>query len=114
MGTTSDRSDPGLHDIDPQSGLQAVYLVLSEDERAKGFVEPVRQSYLHEACGGVTTMGQPIAESYARTPEFYTGTYCATCRDHFPVGADGEFVWATEQALRGGPGQKVGTRSDGS
>lgn len=26
-------------------------------------------------------------------PDFYGGTFCATCREHFPVGEHGEFVW---------------------
>lgn len=102
MGITDDRDDPRLSNID-ESGMQEAYLVLSDEERAKGFVRPVRQSYIHEVCGAVTTMGLAIAETYARDPGFYGGTFCATCRDHFPVGAEGEFVWDD------GSGQKVGT-----
>lgn len=74
-------------------GQQKGYVVLAEEERAKGFVRPVRRSYKHLACGGVTTMGQTLAETYARDPEFYSGTFCAICRRHYPVGKDGEFVW---------------------
>jgi len=74
-------------------GQQKGYVVLADEERAKGFVRPVRRSYKHLACGGVTTMGQSLAETYARDPEFYSGTFCAICRRHFPVGKDGEFVW---------------------
>lgn len=44
-------------------------------------------------CGATTTMGIALAETYARDPHFYGGTFCATCRVHLPVGADGEFVW---------------------
>jgi hypothetical protein len=102
MGVTDDRTDPGLRKIDPNSGMQESYLVLSEEERAQGFVRPLRTSYVHERCGAVTTMGTAIAETYARNPSFYGGTYCATCRDHFPVGAAGEFVWD-------GTEEKVGT-----
>ena len=93
---------PDHRDLDPATGLQKAYVVLSAEERAKGFVQPVRRSYLHETCGGVTTMGQALAETYAREPGFYSATYCATCRAHFPVGADGAFVWA-------GTAHKVGT-----
>lgn len=93
MGITSDRNTPGLHKIEPQTGMQQDYLVLSDDERARGFVRPVRRSYLHTVCGTVTTMGRAIAETYARNPHFYGETYCAGCRGHFPVGAHGEFVW---------------------
>jgi hypothetical protein len=84
-------------------GMQKAYVVLSDDERAKGFVRPVRRSYTHLKCGAVTTMGMALAETYARDPEFYTGTFCATCRSHFPVGPAGEFRW--DDAL----GDKVGT-----
>lgn len=93
MGVTDDRNDPGLNEIDAQ-GMQKTYLVLSEQERAKGFVRPVRRKYVHEKCGTATTMGQAIAETYARQPDFYGGTYCASCGGHFPVGEHGEFVWA--------------------
>jgi hypothetical protein len=75
------------------NGQQEGYVVLSADERAKGFVEPVRQSYVHAKCGTLTTMGRSLAETYARDPHFYTGTFCAGCRNHFPVGDDGEFYW---------------------
>lgn len=84
---------PDHLDIDPRTGLQKAYVVLSAEERAKGFVRPVRRSYVHEKCGAVTTMAQPLAETYARDPFFYRGTFCAACRAHFPVGDDGEFVW---------------------
>jgi hypothetical protein len=46
-------------------------------------------------------MGLSIAETYARDPHYYGGTYCAGCRAHYPVGEDGEFVWDD--------GSKVGT-----
>jgi hypothetical protein len=85
------------------SGQQTDYVVLSPAERAKGFVEPVRQVYVHTRCGTETRMGLALAETYARDPEFYSGTFCAFCRNHYPVGADGEFLWQ-------GTAQKVGTR----
>lgn len=93
---------PDHRDIDLATGMQKGYVVLSAEERAKGFVRPVRQSYVHTKCGGVTTMGLALAETYARDPKFYSGTYCAICRTHFPVGPDGEFTW-------NGTDEKVGT-----
>jgi len=84
-----------------ENGQQEGYVVLAEEERAKGFVRPVRRSYVHTKCGTQTTMGQTIAETYARNPKFYSGTFCVACRNHFPVGPDGEFVWDD--------GTKVGT-----
>lgn len=153
MGVTDDRNDPDLKVIGPD-GMQKTYLVLSEEERHKGFVRPLRTAYVHvgtpgpknplrdlteeeaerwggygyvkfeqypegsgpsgrfwtqealnkigNGCRGVTTMGLALAETYARDPGFYGGTYCAHCRNHFPVGADGEFVWD-------GTDERVGT-----
>ncbi len=98
MTLTSDPTDPRLtHGADPADGgpvpQAPVYLVLSEDERAAGFVRPVRLSYWHTVCGTVTTMAPEIAETYARRPSYYGATYCASCRQHRPVGAGGEFHW---------------------
>jgi hypothetical protein len=147
---------PDHRDIKP-NGMQKGYVVLSEDERAKGFVRPVRHSYVHvgppppanlrdlteeeherydkygylkfepnpahergessitgtfwtqktldrlgKGCGVVTTMGQPLAETYARDPNFYCGTFCCGCGAHFAVGERGEFVWD-------GTNERVGT-----
>jgi hypothetical protein len=49
MSLTTDPKNPKLgHGIDKESIPQnEVYLVLSEEERAKGFVRPVRTSYVH-------------------------------------------------------------------
>lgn len=154
MGITDDPNNPCLKNIKPD-GQQACYLVLSEEERAKGFVRPVRRSYKHvgiagpkyplrdlteqeleawkgdpdpfvkfeiypegekaigrywtqkeldsvgKGCGSVTTMGQAIAETYARQPNYYSGTFCVHCGKHFPVGEDGEFVWIDDETRVG-------------
>lgn len=151
MGLTTDPNDPRLRVVDDK-GQQSAYLVLSEEERAKGFVRPVRRTYIHvgkagptyplrdlteeeqqrfgqdyikfeeyptefaprtgrlwsqadldaigKGCGTETTMGQAIAETYARDPRFYGATYCCRCQRHFPVS---EFVWSDD------PSQTVGT-----
>jgi hypothetical protein len=103
MSHTEDPQDPRLtHGVDEVPVPQAdAYLVLSEEERSKGFVRPVRRTYIHQACGSSTTMSQVIAETYARAPGFYGATYCMVCRQHRPVGHNGEFVWED--------GSKVGT-----
>ncbi len=135
------------------NGQQKAYVVLSAEERAKGFVRPLRHSYVHigpppprfalralteaerlrypqyaayeaypkgnatvgrfwtrdtlrrleNPCKGVTTMQDAIAATYARDPGFYGATFCATCRQHFPVGERGEFVWVDA------PDERVGT-----
>ena len=132
-------------------GQYSDHVILSDEERAKGFVRPVRLSYihvgirpkfplrdltederkryasegyakyepypesmrpltgrywtdkdLHSGCGAVTTMPRPIAETYAARPGFYGSTYCCTCREYFPVGEEGQFMWD-------GTNQRVGT-----
>lgn len=146
---TTDPKDPDLGhggDTEPVP-MNRKYLVLSDEEQAKGFVRPVRCSYTHvgiagpihplrdltqeeneryskfgyvkyeeypqdeeasilgrfwtqkqldsigKGCRTVTTMGQAIAETYARNPKFYGSTYCCGCSMHRPVGEGGEFVW---------------------
>lgn len=138
MSLTTDPNCPCLKEIKPD-GQQACYLVLSEEELAKGFVRPVRQKYKHvgirpkhpireltpeeherydkfnyiayeeypkndsaitgrfwtqaqlnSGCGCVTTMGLTLAETYARDPKFYGGTFCYECGKHFSVE---EFIW---------------------
>lgn len=140
------------------SGQQEGYVVLSDAERAKGFVRPLRDAYRHvgvrpifptrpltpdeetrhgggdapyvafepyppghrgsslgrfwtqaqldSGCQAITTMGRSIAETYARDPAFYGGTFCSTCAAHFPVGENGEFTW---YEMDGREGPKVGT-----
>jgi hypothetical protein len=140
-------------------GQQLGYVVLSDAERAKGFVRPVRNEYVHvgraicgneppappagleegyvawlcnltpghkptdgcaykavreselknfkkngtlSGCGSTTSMGRELAETYARDPEFYNGTYCSKCKGHFRVGKDGEFVWYGDVTIRVG------------
>lgn len=113
---TTDPNDPRLsRGSDNEPGPQnEVYLVLSEEERAKGFVRPYRDEYAHMQCPrfpadkyapeslrelAVTTMGRALSETYARDPGFYGATYCVHCRMHKPVG---EFVWTAD-------GETVGT-----
>ena len=94
---------PNHREINPATGQQNGYVVLSEEERAKGFVRPVRRSYRHVGeggkggCGTVTTMGLALAETYARDPSFYNGTFCCGCRTHFPLL---QFLWdGTDQVV---------------
>lgn len=106
MGLTTDPNDPRLGHGLGGDGMNAAYLVLSDEERAKGFVRPVRLAYIHAkelgGCGTVTTMAQGIAETYARKPDFYGATYCVGCQTHLRVGDSGEFYWE-------GTTEKVGT-----
>lgn len=93
---------PDHRDIDPVTGMQKGYVVLSQEERAKGFVRPVRRKYVHKICGVETVMAESIAETYARDPKFYSGTFCvgSNCRAHFPLD---QFYWSDN------PDQQVGS-----
>ena len=108
VSTTTDGNPPrpGFEDapapapIDPRTGQHEAYWVLSEGERKKGFVRPVRRAYRHDVCGVTTTMGLAIAETYARDPKYYGATMCCFCGGHFPVGQDGEFTWIDENGTK--------------
>lgn len=117
---TTDRKDSrlGYGSDDKPVPQNEAYLVLSDEERAKGFVRPVRLAYIHvgdegheidpnnpakhgrkpPGCGVETRMSQAIAETYARDPKFYGSTYCVGCKMHRPVS---EFVWSNTDEVVG-------------
>lgn len=126
---TTDPNDPRLghgSDSAPKPQNEA-YLVLSAEERARGFVAPVRRKYVHvgvgghevdpadprrhgrtgSACGVETTMSREIAETYARDPKFYGSTYCVGCAMHLPVA---EFKWSNTDEVVGSMHQEKGER----
>lgn len=92
MGVTSDRNDPRIrYGIDEEPVEQSeMYIVMSDEELARGFVRPVRQSYIHNTCGTRTIMGLALSETYAANPKFYGATFCVHCSKHRPVD---EFKW---------------------
>ncbi len=55
---------------------------------------------IERGCGASTRMALPLAETYARDPSFYGSTFCVGCKDYWPVGMTGEFVWdGTDQLV---------------
>lgn len=93
-GSDPDRvKGPAVGPIDPISGQHQSHWTLPPEELAKGFIRPVRDSYIHTKCGASTKMGSLIAETYARNPRYYGSTFCAICKGYFPVGVNGEFHW---------------------
>lgn len=100
MSYTTDRNDPDLgYGGDTKPGPQnKKYLVLSEEELKKGFVRPIRESYIHDKCGVETRMGLSLAKTYAADPSYYGFTYCVGCKMHLPVG---EFKWAADGEIVG-------------
>ncbi|MCP6727322.1 MAG: hypothetical protein KJI69_04935 [Patescibacteria group bacterium] len=100
MSLTTDPKDKDLgHGVDtkvvPQ---QKKYLVLSQEELDKGFVRPVRTTYVHDVCGDETKVNITIAETYARNPKFYGSTYCISCGMHLHVS---EFRWSKDNEVVG-------------
>lgn len=61
-----------------------------------------RLDRIGKGCGFKTSMPRAIAETYAANPGYYGSTFCCGCGKYFPVGAQGEFVWA-------GTDERVGT-----
>ena len=100
MSLTTDPNNPRLkrEADDAPVDQNDVYLVLSEEEIAKGFVRPFRTSYKHTECGTVTRMSLALAQTYARDPYFYGFTYCVGCRMHKPVE---EFTWEPDGSVVG-------------
>lgn len=117
-GITSDRNDAELNTPEGPGQQNKKYLVLSEEERLKGFVRPLRRSYIHvgiggheidpndrskhgrtgRGCGAQTRMGLELCETYASSPEFYSTTWCVGCKTHLPVA---EFRWAEDNEVVG-------------
>lgn len=75
---------------DPDSKQNSGHWVLSDEELAKGYLRPLRRSYVHEKCGTATSMPDKIAKTYAVNPKFYSKTFCVHCQEYRPVD---EFIW---------------------
>lgn len=96
MSLTSDPDDPRLgHGVDNEPVPQnEAYLVLSEEERAKGFVRPVRTAYRHVGQPGPAGLTRPLTdEELLRWPTQFV------CFETYPperAPAVGRF-WSQEQ-----------------
>ena len=94
---------PDHLEINPVTGQQKGYVVLSAEERAKGFVRPVRQSYIHV---GVRPKYPLRTELTAEEHERYD-QYGYVAYEAYPPEADrGSVVgrWWTEKQLKSGCG----------
>jgi hypothetical protein len=75
---TTDRNDPDLIEGQKnETGQHSIYLVLSEEERAKGFVRPVRKTYIHvgkkvDEKGTVLPLEEGLINSSEWAKGFYT------------------------------------------
>ena len=61
---------PDHKEINPVTGQQKGYVVLSEDERAKGFVRPLRKSYKHVGVSPKNLLRELTAEEHERYDKF--------------------------------------------
>lgn len=69
MSLTTDRNDPRLNQK-REDGQQEAYLVLSEEERAKGFVRPLRRAYRHVGIRPKYPLRDLTPEEHERYDEF--------------------------------------------
>lgn len=97
MSLTTDRNDPALQVVKPD-GQNEAYLVLSEEERAKGFVRPVRQSYKHVGIRPV----HPLRDLTAEEKERYADSGYVKFETYPEDGSLGVGRFWTEKQLIGG------------
>lgn len=84
MSITTDPNHPDLGRTEDGSsnGQNKAYLVLSEEERAKGFVRPVRQSYIHVG----RKPAHPLRELNEKEKEMFGDEY--DFFEEYPEGCD--------------------------
>jgi len=71
MSLTTDPKDPRLKEGQKnETGQHEIYLVLSEEERAKGFVRPLRNTYVHKGRlydKGIEILDDPYVSKEGKT-----------------------------------------------
>lgn len=78
MALTTDPNDPKLKEGQQnKTGQHDIYLVLSDEERAKGFVRPLRHAYTHvgkkvEAEGTLQTLEEGLEGHSDTAKSYYT------------------------------------------
>jgi hypothetical protein len=96
-GLTTDPADPRLKEVRPD-GQQEAYLVLSEEERAKGFVRPLRRGYVHRGVRPTHPVRDLTDDERIRLGDDYSKF------EEYPGGGPlGGRYWTREQ-LEGGCG----------
>lgn len=77
MSLTTNPNDPCLKNGQQETGQNNCYLVLSEEELAKGFVRPVRDKYIHvgkkvEKKGEIITLEEALENHSDWAKTYYT------------------------------------------
>jgi hypothetical protein len=85
---------PAPGPIDPTTGQHTDYWVLSADERQKGFVRPVRNSYQHVGIPGPT---YPLRDLTAEEFAMWDGAFDKF--EAFPEGMTSRGRWWTQEEL---------------
>lgn len=118
MSLTTDPNDPKLKEGQKnETGQHEIYLVLSEEERAKGFVRPYRDAYAHVGKAGYKVCGKNLRilkegdESY---PKYYA-VMCTARPDCMILHENGKCVSGSyltkeqySQAMQGNYNEKKG------
>lgn len=110
MSLTTDPKDPKLgHGVDEQPTPQnETYLILSEEERAKGFIRPVRKTYIHVGTPGPTNELRDLTdEEKERYADVGYVKY-----EEYPKDDDSSVIgrfWTQEQLDKVGQGCKAST-----
>lgn len=101
MGLTTDPTDPALRETVP-GGQQKAYLVLTEEERAKGFVRPLRRSYRHVGVRPKYPLRDLTGEEKERFKDIGY-THFELYPEHSPEGLEGKSgrYWMKSQLKSG-------------
>lgn len=107
---TSDPNDPRVKRGPPDETpvpMHDTYLVLSEEERAKGFVRPVRRSYKHVGPAGPQHALRGLTDDEKERHAGRHAGYSYVMYEPYPPGAHGSVVgkfWTQAQLDRVGKG----------
>lgn len=96
---TTDRNDPRLQQPPVPGKQNDVYLVLSEEERAKGFVRPIRSRYRHVGPPGPKFPLVELSEEEKRRHKADGYTHFEKYPDDYPSGLFGRY-WTQERLAK--------------
>lgn len=100
---TTDPEDPRLQQPPVPGKQNDVYLVLSEEERAMGFVRPVRSRYRHVGPPGPQFQLTELSEEEKRRHKADGYTHFEKYPDDYPSGLFGRY-WTPERLAKVGKG----------
>ena len=87
-------------EIDPKTGMQKSYVVLSAEERSKGFLRPVRRTYRHVGCRPTYPLRDLGPDEQDRAEKFHYVKF-----EEYPAGSSLFGRYWTQKQLDSGCGQ---------